>query len=786
MTAETTTVPMGAAYRDPSRPIDHRVDDLLDRMTLREKVAQLGSAWVFEILSGDIVAAGRIMELFPDGLGQVTRVSGASGYTPEVAARVTNQIQRQLVEETRLGIPAMVHEEICSGMMGRGFTVFPQAIGVASTFDPALNEAIADVIREQMRSVGSHQGLSPVLDVCRDPRWGRTEETYGEDPYLVARMGGAFVTGLQGPDLSDGVVATAKHFVGYGASEGGMNWAPVHVGDRELREVFLHPFEAAVKEQGLRSVMNAYHELDGVPCAANGELMNGVLRDEWGFEGTVVSDYFSINQLDVYHGVASGKPEAAAMGLGAGIDVELPSTDCFGDAILEALRDGLVDPSAIDAAVRRTLELKFELGLFENPYVDEGAAGPAVDTDGHRNLASVVASRSLVLLKNDGVLPVDASVGTIAVIGPNADVARNLYGDYSYPAHIESLREMHRSSNVFGIPIPDDLDITETELSSPSVLEALRSRFGGAVRFARGCEVNDDDRSGFAEAVDLAALADVVILVVGDKAGLTDDCTSGESRDRSSLDLPGVQEELARLVLETGTPVVTVMVVGRPCGSESLHERSSAVLVAWLPGQEGADAIAHAIAGAVNPGGKLPMSFPRSVGQLPVFYGHKVSGGRSHWKGDYVDGPTSPLYPFGYGLSFTSFDVHDVVLETPVAGVGDTIIVSASVTNTGEVPGDEVVQVYVADPVATVTRPIIELKGFLRLMVDAMQTERVRFEIPVAQLGFYDAALRYVVEAGAIDVFVGTSAVDLIPAGRVVIEGGGPVDKAFNGSASVV
>jgi beta-glucosidase len=786
MTAETTTVPIGASYRDTSLPIDRRVDDLLDRMTIREKIAQLGSAWVFEILSDTIVPTGRIIELFPDGLGQVTRVAGASSYTPEIAARVANQIQRQLVEETRLGIPAIVHEEICSGMMGRGFTVFPQAIGVASTFDPELNEAIADVIREQMRHVGAHQGLSPVLDVCRDPRWGRTEETYGEDPYLVARMGNAFVAGLQGSDLSDGVVATAKHFVGYGASEGGMNWAPVHVGNRELREVFLHPFEAAVKERGLRSVMNGYHELDGVPCAANSDLMNGVLRDEWGFGGTVVSDYFSVNQLDIYHGVASGKAEAAAMGLGAGIDAELPSTDCFGDALVEALRDGLVDSAAIDAAARRTLELKFELGLFENPYVDEVVAGSAVDTDRHRALASLVAARSLVLLRNDGALPVDASVGTIAVIGPNADVARNLYGDYSYPAHVESLREMHRSSNVFDIPIPDDLDLREADVSSPSVLEALRSRFGVAVRFARGCGVDDDDRSGFAEAVELAAEADVVILVVGDKAGLTDDCTSGESRDRSSLDLPGVQEELARLVLDTGTPVVTVMVVGRPCGSVSLHERSSAVLVAWLPGQEGANAVADAIAGAVNPGGKLPMSFPRSVGQLPVFYGHKVSGGRSHWKGDYVDGPTSPLYPFGHGLSFTSFDIHDVVLETPVVGVGDTIVVSASLTNTGDVAGDEVLQVYISDPVATLTRPVIELKAFLRVTVDPMDTVTARFEIPVAQVGFYDASLQYVVEQGAIDILVGTSAADLIPAGRVVIEGGGPVNKAFDGSAWIV
>jgi beta-glucosidase len=773
-----------APYRDAELPIEERVEDLLARMLPEEKVAQLGSAWMFELVSGDEVDDARATAICRHGLGQVTRISGASTLTADKAACVANELQRRLVEETRLGIPAIVHEEICSGLMARGSTVYPQAIGVASTFEPELNAAMADGIRVQMRTAGAHQGLSPVLDIVRDPRWGRTEETYGEDPYLVARMGTAFVEGLQGRDLATGVVATAKHFVGYGASEGGMNWAPAHVGDRELREVFLHPFEAAVYA-GLASVMNGYHELDGMPCAANEKLLEEILRGPWGFDGTVVADYFSVDQLLSYHGLARTKSEAAVLALGAGIDVELPSSDCFAEPLLAAVESGDADIAALDDALRRVLRLKFALGLFERPYVDPNEALAAVDTEAHRSLAATIARKSLVLLRNDGVLPLGPAPGTIAVIGPNADEARNLFGDYSYPAHIESLAEMGGAESPFDVPLPADHDLRPVQAPGLSVLEALRTTYGDAVRYARGCAVNDDDSSGFAEAVELAAASDVVVLVVGDKAGLTQSCTSGEGRDRSSLALPGVQEDLARAVLSTGTPVVTVLAVGRPCGSEELHERSAAVLLAWLPGQEGGPAIAETLAGTINPGGKLPISFPRSVGQLPVFYGHKVSGGRSHWHGEYVDGPTSPLYPFGHGLSYTTFALIDPIVPRPTTGRGDSITVSVSIANTGARSGEEVIQVYVRDLHASVTRPVLELKSFVRVALDAGASKSVRFDIPVAQLGFYDGGLRYVVEAGEIEVFVGTSSADLVAAGTVTIEGGGPVDKAFDGSRTV-
>lgn len=785
MTAEPTSIPIEAAYRDPRVSIPERVADLLGRMTLAEKVAQLGSAWVFQLLTGKALESGRVADVCPDGVGQITRLSGASDYTRETAASVANQIQRQLIEDTRLGIPAIVHEEICSGLMGRGSTVFPQAIGVAATFDPVLNEKIGVTVRRQMRASGSHQGLSPVLDVCRDPRWGRTEETYGEDPHLVASMGAALVDGLQGPDPSDGVIATAKHFVGYGISEGGMNWAPAHIADRELREVFLYPFEVAVRDHGLKSVMNGYHELDGVPCAAAEHLMQGVLRGEWGFDGTVVSDYFSVSQLDVYHHVVSGKGEAAVLGLRSGIDVELPATDCYGGSLVEAAASGAIDVGYIDDSVRRVLTHKFELGLFEHPYVDERAASGSANTRDQRDLARLVAAKSLVLLRNDGVLPLGATSGTIAVIGPNADAARNLYGDYSYPSHVESLREMSGGDNVFDIPVPDDFEMVDPELDSKSVLETLRGRFGDRVVHAPGCGVLDDDRSGFDAAVDLARKADVVVLVVGDKAGLTDDSTSGESRDRSSLDLPGVQEELAAAVMATGTPVITVLVVGRPCGSEALHLGSAAVLLAWLPGQEGADAIVDAIAGDVNPGGKLPMTYPRSAGQVPVFYGHKVSGGRSHWKGDYVDAPSSPLYPFGFGSSYTTFAVSDVRLESATVSPDGTAIVHTVVTNTGPVVGDEVLQLYIANRTASVTRPVVELKAFTRVTLGAGDSVGIRFEVPIGAMGFYDGSLEYVVESGPIEILIGTSSTELVSAGEVWIESGGAVPKLFGGTAEV-
>jgi len=785
-----STLPLEQAplYRDPSRGVDERAADLLRRMTREEKVAQLGSAWVFQLTEGDRLSESKAAPLLGRGLGQVTRISGASNLGAAEAARLANEIQRFLLERTRLRIPAIVHEEVCSGLMASQSTVFPQAIGVASTWDPGLAEAMADVVRVQMRAVGAHQGLSPVLDVCRDPRWGRTEETFGEDPHLVAQMGLAMVRGLQGESPTTGVIATGKHLVGYGASEGGLNWAPAPIPPRVLREVYLHPFEAAVKLAGLRSIMNGYHEIDGVPGAADRELLTEILRRSWEFQGCVVSDYFAVRQLTDYHHLAEDAPEAASIALEAGLDVELPSTDCYGQPLLQALGSGRVTESTLDEAVIRVLRAKLELGLFEHPFVDPDVALSVMSTPFQLELAGRLARKSIVLLRNDGILPLSPKLESIAVIGPNAHEARNLFGDYTYPAHVESLLEMRDHGNVFSIPLPDEADLSGPTIRFATVFDALEGRFGDKVRLARGCGISEDSTEGFAEAVALAADSDVAILVLGDKSGLTEDCTSGESRDRHSLDLPGVQEALLAEVVKTGTPVVLVLVAGRPTGSVGAHESCGAVVTTWLPGQEGAAAIVDVLTGEVNPGGKLPITHPRTVGQIPVYYGHKVSGGRSYWKGDYVDGPVAPLYPFGHGLSYTTFELGSPSVTPDLVTWNDEVSVTIEIANTGQRDGDEVVQLYVRDPQASVTRPVLELKGFARVEVEAGASKRINFRLPVGQLGFYDRHLSYVVEPGEIEVMVGTSSQDLVHAGvfTVIADPSRPAVKRFEGTVDVV
>lgn len=747
-----------AYYADATRPVEERVNHLLEQMTLDEKIAQLGSFWVYETLDKMTFSPEKAGRLFKHGLGQISRMGGASNLRPHESAALANQIQKYVIENTRLGIPAVIHEECCSGYMARGATVFPQAIGVASTWQPELVEAMADVIRVQMRSVGAHHALAPVLDIARDARWGRVEETFGEDPYLIARLGVAYVKGIQSENLDNGVVATGKHYVGYGMSEGGMNWAPPHISERELHEVYLWPFEAAVREAKLGSIMNGYHELDGIPCGSSKELLTDILRDQWGFDGTVVSDYFAINMLNEYHRITPDKATSAYTTLEAGIDVELPFTDCYGEPLRQAVLDGKIPEALIDIAVRRVLTQKFALGLFENPYVDPGVV--AFDTTEDRQLAHTIAVQSMVLLKNDdNLLPLSKNLNSIAVIGPNADSIRNLFGDYAYPAHIETLREMKHDNNVFDSPMPDAVEAADDFIVASSILTAIRAKASPetVIHYAKGCEVLSDSTDGFAEAVEAARQAQVAIVVVGDKAGLTDDCTSGEARDRADLRLPGVQGELVKAIYDTGTPIVLVLVNGRPVSLEWMADSVPAILEAWFPSEEGANAVADVLFGDANPGGKLPITFPRSVGQVPIFYSHRPSGGRSHWKEHYVETSSKPLYPFGYGLSYTQFEFSNMQIEPASAGAGETVTVQVDVTNTGGRAGDEVVQLYTHQYVSHVTRPVKELKGFQRVTVEPGQTRTVSFQMKVNQLGFYDQNLNFVVEPGEVEVMVGNS-----------------------------
>jgi beta-glucosidase len=746
-----------APYLDASLPVADRVGDLLARMTLEEKLAQIGSVWVFEILAREHVDPDKARARLGAGIGQITRVAGATSLAMPAAAALANEIQRFLVEETRLGIPAIVHEECLHGLVARDAVCFPQSIGLAAAWDPGLLEALASSFARQLRAMGAHQGLAPIFDVARDPRWGRIEETYGEDPYLIAALGVAYVRGLQ-EGAGAPVLATGKHMVGHGLPEGGMNRAPAHIGPRELRDVYLWPFEAAVREAGMRSMMHAYEDVDGVPCVASRELFTTTLRDEWGFDGIVVSDYAGIDELVESHSVVGDLGAAAALALEAGIDVELPSTAAYGAPLAQALADGSVDAALVDRAVARVLGVKFELGLFESPYVDAEAAQVPLDAD--RALAREAARASIVLLENDGTLPLRDGLATIAVVGPNADSARNLLGDYAHIAHIETLLEMRE--NPIGFPVPDDLSLSDELDERATILDAIRERAGGAeLRFAAGGGILDATDAEIAAAAEAARGADVAIVVVGERSGLTLECTCGEMRDRMELGLPGRQEELVAAVAATGTPVVLVLVAGRPLAIPSAARASAAVVNAWVPGDEGPGAIAEVLFGDAEPGGKLPVTVPRHVGQVPIYYAHKPSGGRSHWHGDYVDGSHLPLWPFGHGLSYTRFALHGPSLDRTSLGPGDEVAIAVEVENVGARAGDEVVQLYVRDEEASVTRPVKELRGFRRVRLAPGERRRVTFRLAAEQLAFTGRDGRLVLEPGRVRLMVGTSSTDL-------------------------
>jgi beta-glucosidase len=765
---------------DPAQPLDARADDLLGRMTLDEKLAQLGCVWSTQLAADDRFSPARARELLAHGTGHVTRIGASTGLRPQESAAFANDIQRFLVEETRLGIPAIIHEESVAGLTARDATQFPQAIGLASTWDPALLEEMGRVIRAQMLAVGARQTLAPVLDIARDPRWGRSEETYGEDPYLASRLGVAYVRGVQGDDLRHGIAATGKHFIGYGLSEGGMNHAPVHLGPRELREVYARPFEAAIREAGLASMMNAYNEVDGLPCAGAGAILDDLLRGALGFDGVVVADYYAVVLLHTFHRVAADKGAAARMALGAGLDVELPQLDCYSAPLRAEIERGTVPIGLVDRSVRRLLRLKLALGLFEQPYVDAAAAPRVYRTPAQRSLARRIAQESIVLLKNSAeLLPLDPQLEHIAVIGPCADDIRLLQGDYSYPAHLEIIyKNLSRRQAADGTDI---LPATEEVAFHPgpyfvpmvSPLAGIRAAVSARTKVVhvKGCEVGGTDTSEIAAAVEAARRADVAVVVVGGKSGLMLDCTSGEFRDATQLGLTGVQQRLVEAVVATGTPTVVVLINGRIFALPWIAEHVPAVVEAWLPGEEGGHAIADVLFGSANPAGRLPVSMPRAVGQVPIHYNHKTGGGRSQMLGDYSDLATTPLYPFGHGLSYTQFRYENLTLAPSTAGPTVPIEVAVDLTNSGARAGDEVVQLYLHDVVASVTRPVKQLAGFVRLHLAAGETRRIRFTLDPSQLAFFDAAMRFVIEPGVFRIMVGASSDDIRAEATLTIEG---------------
>ncbi|GHC68614.1 glycoside hydrolase family 3 N-terminal domain-containing protein [Streptomyces violaceochromogenes] len=745
-----------APWRDPALPAAARVDDLLSRMTPEEKTAQLYGVWVGAATDGDGVAPHQHDmaveydwdELITHGLGQLTRSFGTAPVDPALGAQALARAQRRIAGAGRFGIPAIAHEECLAGFTAWRATAYPVPLAWGATWDPPLVEEMARRIGDDLRSVGVHQGLAPVLDVVRDPRWGRVEETIGEDPYLVGTVGTAYVRGLE----SAGVVATLKHFAGYASSAGARNLAPVRAGVREFADVTLPPFEMALREGGARSVMAAYTETDGVPASADPGLLTRLLREEWGFTGTVVADYFGIAFLQTLHRVAGTPAEAAHAALTAGIDVELPTVKCYGRPLLEAVRSGEVPEELVDGAARRVLLQKCELGLLDEDWVPEPATAVELDSTGNRILARRLAEESVVLLDNpDGLLPL-APDTRISVVGPRAADALAMLGCYSFPSHVLT----HHPE------VPAGIDI-------PTVLDALRSELPDAkVTFAQGCDVTDPDTGGFEEAIARAAEADVCVAVLGDRAGLFGRGTSGEGCDATDLGLPGVQGELLDALVATGVPVVLVLLTGRPYALGRWHGRLGAVVQAFFPGEEGGPAVAGVLSGRVNPSGRLPVSVPQVPGGQPWTYLQPPLG----LAGEVSNLDPTPLYAFGHGRSYTAFAWEDCSATEPAElGTDGSHDVSVTVRNTGGRAGAEVVQLYLHDPVASVTRPDVRLIGYQRVELAPGEAARVTFRFHADLSSFTDRSGRRVVEPGALELRLAASSTDVRHTAHVTIAG---------------
>jgi beta-xylosidase len=760
------------SWRDPAQPTDERVADLLSRMTLKEKIAQLGSIWMGASGDGDGVAPMQdqffnlddqppFEELIKHGLGQLTRVFGTRPVDTGSGMSALATLQSNVVATNRLGIPAVAHEECLTGFAAWGATIFPTPLAWGASFDPELVGEMAASFGKTMRAVGVHQGLAPVLDVTRDYRFGRTEETIGEDPYLVGTIGTAYVSGLQ----RAGLHATLKHFAGYTASRAGRNMAPVSMGRRELADVILVPFEMALRLGGARSVMPTYVDIDGIPASADPWLLTTLLRDEYGFDGVVVADYYAVSFLELQHAVAGSPGEAAVLALTAGLDVELPGTRCFGEPLLDLAAKGEVPPEIVDRAVARVLRQKLELGLLDPgwtaiPGQAGGSAGQAPDLDppAQRDIARRLAEESVILLKNGAsasggaTLPLAAGA-KVAVIGPLADEPLAFFGCYSMPRHLGPAG-LDGSGDPAGVKVA-------------TLLAALRGEGVTVTGHVPGCGVRTADQSGFAQAIACARSADVTVVVVGDEAGLFGRGTSGEGCDIEELKLPGAQEELLQALADTGVPVVAVLVTGRPYAIGGVLDRLAAVVQTFFPGEEGGSAIAGVLTGRVTPSGKLPVEIPRDPGAQPATY--LRSRNAAQHGGSSVD-PT-PLFAFGHGLSYTTFAYADLALSADEVATDGAVEISCTVRNTGPVAGTEVVQLYLGDPVASVARPERWLAGFARVALTPGETARITFRVHADRTSFTGQDLTRIVEPGTITVTLGGSSDDLSLLGSFTLTG---------------
>ncbi len=771
---------MNKLYKDSKQPIWARVNDLIGRMTIEEKIGQMHGMWLVleedgnhRVRHGQLTGASDpdvLKEILNNGLGQITRPLGTRSIDAAAGVRALNCLQKYFVEETRLGIPVMAHEECLTGLMIKGATMFPSPLAYGATWNPDLIEKVGVAIGAEARAVGCHQGLAPVLDVVRDARWGRTEESLGEDPYLVGVLASHYVRGLQGEKRD--LLATLKHFAGHSASEGGRNHAPVHMGWRELNDTFLLPFEMAIKLADAGAIMPAYHDIDGESVHASHHLLTEVLREDWGFNGLVVADYVGISLLYQHHGVAADYADAAALSFNAGLDIELPGDDCAKD-LKTAIERGQISEDKIDEIVHRILTEKFRLGLFEKPYVDDSAI--VLQAPESVALAHQVASEAITILDNNGILPLSTD-NRVAILGPTAADPLALLSGYSFPVHL-----IHSEQ-------PDEV----AEVVTP--LEGLKKVLGAdRVIYARGCNILDDRRAGnpvfpgdvdddtsleqasslstrldmIPEAVNAAKTADVAIVCIGDLAGIFQTGTVGEGSDADSLMLPGVQQALLEAVVATGTPVVVVLTNGRPYNLGGLEDKVAAQVMAYFGGQEGGMALAKVLAGIAEPSGRLPLSIPRNVGAAPYFYNHGIKSA-----GTPIARHFGSQYPFGHGLSYTTFEFSGLALKSEKVDIhtGD-IRLSFSIRNTGSRRGFAVPQLYIRDELASFVRPVKELKAFGKVELAPGDEARVTFVVPVDMLNFTGQEGKRMVEPGFFTLMVGESSANIKLKTRVEVTG---------------
>lgn len=781
-------------YKDASQPVEARVEDLLSRMTLEEKAAQLCGDLAASFIVDEELSHEALVEKFKDGHGRITQYSLVGLVDPKQIAEITNELQDFFVNETRLGIPVALQSENLCGYPGAGGTLFPSQMNVGSTWEPELAEEMSSIIGQESRAVGITSAMSPVIDVSRDPRWGRTYETYGEDQYLISQMGINYVRGMQ----NQGVSCIAKHFLGYAETQAGLNTATTRLNDRELYEVFATPFEAADKEAGLDAMMANYAEIDGLPVIDNKKIARTLLRDTMGFEGMLTSDGAAVMKSWNYFKVANSYNEAGLLAKKAGCDTEIPVGASFHN-LPNYVRSGELDEAVLDESVRRILTIKFKRGLFENPYCEVEKLEEAMSNAGKEEISKRIAEESMILLKNDGTLPLKKGT-KVAVIGPHADSLRYPVSGYTYPAYIEMMdaaRKKDATVTFNGIideqakaeaeekapkgPFDtmfemfdeasmrslDDMNGVLRKLHTRSLKEVLSERFETV--YAEGCKIIDESEEGFKDAVKAAENSDVVVMALGGNCGWVN-VTGGEGKDRQSLELPGVQEKLLETVAAVGKPVIVVLYGPGIFSVNWAKEHAAGIIQAWMPGPFAGEAVTDVLDGTLNPGGKLTVTVPRSVGQVPMFYNHKNGSGYASgadatsatiFSGGYVDADSTPLFPFGFGLSYTSFAVGDLEVRAKEVPTDGKIEVSCKVSNTGAVAGDEVVQLYQAFQGAHVVRPNKQLAGFKRVHLNPGETKQLTFYLDTAQLGYYDEEMEFVVEPGQLDLMVGTSSADL-------------------------